>query len=113
MNNSKTNVNGLDVGEWKIVPIDLKNLSDDFNTLKTKIYSLESKIPDATTLIPISQYNTDKQNLEKKIRDIDKKIPDASGLVTTTVLNTNISKVENKIPNNSNLVITKCFHYKY
>ena len=39
-------------------------------------------------------------------------MPDTSGLVTTTVLNTNISKVENKIPNDSNLVITKCFHYK-
>ena len=61
------NVNGLDVGKWKIIPIDLKKLSDDFNTLKTKIQSLERKIPDATTLTPISQYNTDKQNLEKKM----------------------------------------------
>ena len=61
------NVNGLDVGKWKIIPIDLKKLSDDFNTLKTKIHSLERKIPDATTLTPISQYNTDKQNLEKKL----------------------------------------------
>ena len=61
------NVNGLDVGKWKIIPIDLKKLSDDFNTLKTKIHSLERKIPDATTLTPISQYNTDKQNLEKKM----------------------------------------------
>ena len=61
------NVNGLDVGKWKIISIDLKKLSDDFNTLKTKIHSLERKIPDATTLTPISQYNTDKQNLEKKM----------------------------------------------
>ena len=28
-----------------------------FNTLKTKKYNLEKKIPDATTLIHINQYN--------------------------------------------------------
>ena len=44
-----------------------------FNTLKTTVNSLERKIPDATTLIQLNQYNTDKQNLEKKIGDVDKK----------------------------------------
>ena len=38
-----------------------------FNTLKTKVNNLEKTIPDLTTLILISQYNTDKQNLEKKM----------------------------------------------
>ena len=38
-----------------------------FNTLKTKVNSLEKKIPDATILIHINQYNTNKQNLEKKL----------------------------------------------
>ena len=57
--------------------------------------------PDATTLIPINQYNADKQNLEKEIGDVDKKITDLSDLVTTTVLNTKISKNENKIPDTS------------
>ena len=38
-----------------------------FNTLKTKVNSLEKKIPDATTLIHINPYNTDKQNLDKKL----------------------------------------------
>ena len=56
-----------------------------FNSLKTTVNNLEKKIPDATTLIHINQYNTDKQNLDTKIRGVDKKIPDASGLVTTTV----------------------------
>ena len=28
---------------------------------------LDKKIPDAITLIPINQYNTDKEKLEKKI----------------------------------------------
>ena len=62
----------------KILPVDLKNLSDvvdneviknsKFNTLQTKL-----NIPDATTLIHLNQYNTDKQNLEKKIVDVDKR----------------------------------------
>ena len=56
-----------------------------FNSLKTTVNNLEKKIPDATTLIHINQYNTDKQNLDTKIGGVDKKIPDASGLVTTTV----------------------------
>ena len=37
-----------------------------FNTLKTIVNSLEKKITDATTLIHINQYNTDKQILNKK-----------------------------------------------
>ena len=36
------------------------------NTLKTIVNSLEKKIIDATTLIHINQYNTDKQILNKK-----------------------------------------------
>ena len=36
------------------------------NTIKTKVNNLEKKITDATTLIQINQYNTDKQNLQKK-----------------------------------------------
>ena len=51
----------------------MKLLKKKFNTLKTKVNSLEKKIPDATTLIHINQYNTDKQNLEKKFGDVDKK----------------------------------------
>ena len=55
----------------KIVPVDLKKLSDlvdsqvvkntKFNTLKTKENKRNKKIPDATTLIDINQYNSDKQ----------------------------------------------------
>ena len=82
-NDWKTKVEGLDVGKLKTVPVDLKKLNDvvdnkvienaKFNTLKTTVNSLERKIPDATTLIQLNQYNTDKQNLEKKIGDVDKK----------------------------------------
>ena len=43
------------------------------NTLKTKVNNLDKKISDATTLIDINQYNTDKQNIEKKTEGADKK----------------------------------------
>ena len=82
-NDWKTKVEDLDVGKLKTVPVDLKKLNDvvdnkvienaKFNTLKTTVNSLERKIPDATTLIQLNQYNTDNQNLEKKIGDVDKK----------------------------------------
>ena len=83
MNSRKTKVGDLDVGKLKNVPADLKKLSDavanefvknaKFNTLKTKISSLEKRIPDTTKLIHINQYNTDKQNLHKKLEMLIKK----------------------------------------
>ena len=81
LNNFKTKVDDLHVGKLKTTSVDLKKLSDvvdnevikntKLNTLKTKVNNLESKIPDTTTLIHISQNNTDKQNLEKNIGDVD------------------------------------------
>ena len=83
LNNLKINADDLDVGKFKTAPVGLKKLSDvvdnelvkstKFNALKTKVNRLEKKIPDATTLIHINQYNIGKQNLEKKIGDVDKK----------------------------------------
>ena len=65
LNNLKTKVNDLDVGKSKSVPADLEKLSDvvhnkvvkntKFNTLETKVSSLEKKIPDATSLIHINK----------------------------------------------------------
>ena len=56
--------------KFKIFPVDLKRLSDavdnevaknrKFNTLKTEVNYLEKKIHDATALIHINQYNTDR-----------------------------------------------------
>ena len=53
----------------KTVPIDSKKLSDVadnqvvkntlINTLNAKVNKLDQKIPDATMLIHINQYNTD------------------------------------------------------
>ena len=70
--------------------------------------SLEKKSPDATNLIHINQYNTDKE----KIRDANKTIPDTSGLLTTTVLNTKTTEVENKIPNTSNAMTANALSAK-
>ena len=77
LNNLKIKVDDLDVGKLKTVPVDLKKLSDvvdnevvkntKLNTLKRKVNNLKKKIPDATTLIHINQYNTEKQSLEEKI----------------------------------------------
>ena len=75
LNNLKTKVSNVDVGKLKMLPLDLKKLNvvdkevvknTKFHTLKTQLNQLDQKIPDATTLIRINQYNTDKQNLEKK-----------------------------------------------
>ena len=83
LNNLSTEEDDLDIGKLKTVPVDSKKLSDvvdnevvknaKFNTLKTKVNSLENEIPDATTLIHINQYKTDKQSLEKKNGDVDKR----------------------------------------
>ena len=114
LNNFKTKVHDLDVGKLKAVPVDLKKLSDivdnevvkntKFDRLKTKVNNLEKKTPNATTLIHVSQYNTD-QNIQcKKLEMVIKIVPDANGLVTTTVLNTKISEVRNKLADTSSLV---------
>ena len=83
LNNLIAKLDDLDVGQFKTVPVDLKIGSDvlanegvkntKFNTLKTRVNSLETKIPDATSLIHINQYNIDKQDLEKKLKILIKK----------------------------------------
>ena len=78
VNNLKTKVGDLNIGNLKTVPVHLKKLSDTvdnevvkntkFNTLKTKVNNSEKRIPDATNLIQINQYNTDKK-LEMLIKN--------------------------------------------
>ena len=82
LNNLKTKVNDLDFDKLKNVLADLKKISDlldykvvnktKLDTLKANVNNLDKKIPDATILIHINQYNTDKQNLEQKSKDVDK-----------------------------------------
>ena len=76
LNNIRIEVDDLDVSKLKTVPVDLKKLINvvdneffiktKFNTQNTKVNNFDKKIPNATILIQINQYNTDKQNLEKK-----------------------------------------------
>ena len=116
LNDLKTNVDNLDVVQLKTTPAVFRKFShvvDNevvkdiiFNTIKTKRNSLEKEIPDATTLIHINQYKTDKQNVQKKIGEIDKKKLITSSLVTRTVLTTKINGVVIKIPDTSGLVTT-------
>ena len=75
LNNLKTKVDNSDVGILKSVSVDLHKLNDvvdnevvkntKFNTPKAKVNDLENKIPDASTLIWLNQYNTDKKKLGK------------------------------------------------
>ena len=72
LNNLIAKVDDLDVRKLKTVHVELKKAIDvvaieavkntKFNTLKTKVSSLEKKILDATILIHINQYNTNKRN---------------------------------------------------
>ena len=68
----KTKANDLDVDKLNTIPIGFKKLSDlvdknakitKFNKLNTKLNKLDKKVLDATTLIHINQYNTDKQKM--------------------------------------------------
>ena len=79
--NVKTKVCGIDIGNSRTVPVDLKKLNDvvnnevvkywKFNTVKKKVYNLEKKIPDAIILHNSIQ---NRKNFEKKkIGDTDKK----------------------------------------
>ena len=121
--NLKTNTDDLDVGKMKIVPVDLKKLSDvvdnevvknstltKFNTSKAKVNSLGKKISDATTLIHINKYNTNIQYLEKNIENVENKIRDGSSLVTAPVLNAKISDVGSKIPTHDKYITTPEFN---
>ena len=71
----KAVIDKLDINKLVNVSTNLNNLKakvDDVHADKLKTVMLE-KIPEATTLIHINQYNTDKQNLEKKIGNVNKK----------------------------------------
>ena len=83
LNNLETRVDDLHNDKLKAVPVNLKKLSGvgdkqvvknkKLNTLKTKVNKIDKKTPDATTLIHISQYDTDKQSLKKKLGMLIKK----------------------------------------
>ena len=67
-----------------------KQILEIYDTDKSE---LENKIPDTSSFVKKTDYNT-------KITEIEGKIPNISNLATKTALTT----VENKIPNVNNLI---------
>lgn len=83
-NKLKPKVDDLDVDTLKTVPtIFFKKMIDvlrkeviektKYAKLNSKVNNLKNKNPDASTLVYMNQYNTDKQGLENKIENVDKK----------------------------------------
>ena len=116
-----TEVDKLDTGKLKTVPLDLSKLTNvvknnvvkkiEYNKLLNKVNTidtngfvlktkydtdkleLENKIPSVNNFVKKTDYNT-------KISEIEAKIPNIAGLATTSAL----TAVENKIPSVTNLV---------
>ena len=73
LKNLETKLDDLYVCKLKTVPVDLNTLRDvadnevvkskNLNTLKIKVNNIDERNPDATTLIHINQYNTQKNEL--------------------------------------------------
>ena len=66
LNTLKIKVDDLDIGKLRTVPVDFRDevinevvKNAIFKTLNARVNNFEEKIPDATTLIHIFQYNTD------------------------------------------------------
>ena len=107
----KTEVNKIDVGKLKTVPVDLAKLNNvvnndvvkksEYNKLVTKVDNI-----DTTNFVKKNKYEKDGSDFEDKISKIDKKIPDVSSLVKKTDFNSNISEVGGKIPIISGLAAT-------
>ena len=101
ISNLKTEVDKLDIGKLKTVPVDLSKLSNEVKNdviKKTEYNKLVNKVNniDTSEFVLKTKYNADKLKLEKKI-------PDISHLIKKTYYNTKITELENKIPDISNL----------
>ena len=82
----KTEVDKIDVGKLKTVPVDLAKLSNvvkNYVVKKTEYNKLFTKVDniDTTRFVLKTKYEKDGSDFEDKISKIDKKIPDVSGLV--------------------------------
>ena len=82
----KAEIDKIDVGKVKTVPVDLSKLSNVVNNdvVKKTVYDkLVAKVNniDTSRFFFKAKYETDKADLEKKISDADKKNPDINRLV--------------------------------
>ena len=76
---------------------------------------LRKKIPDATTLIYVNQYNTDNEVMQlRKLSDVvaQKKIPDVTTLIYVNQYNTDKRQCWQKIPVTSSLVTATVLNTK-
>ena len=87
--------------EDKIDKIDKKIPDISGLASKTALTAVESKIPDVSTLVK-------KTNFDSKITEVEGKIPNISSLATNSALTT----VENKIPDVTNLITKTDFDAK-
>ena len=99
----KTEVDKIDAGKLKTVPVDLDKLSNVVKNdvvKKTEYDKLVVKVNgiDTTNVVKKTKYEKDGSDFEDKITKIDKKIPDISDLVKKTDFNATITEVEGKIP---------------
>ena len=100
----KTEVDKIDAGKLKTVPVDPVKSSNavknnvvkktEYNKLVTKVNGI-----DTTNFVLKTKYERDGSDFEDKINMVDKKIPDVSDLVKKTNFNAKIIEVEGKIPN--------------
>ena len=100
----KTEVDKIDAGKLKTVPVDpVKSSNAVKNNVvkKTKYNKLVTKVNgiDTTNFVLKTKYERDGSDFEDKINMVDKKIPDVSDLVKKTNFNAKIIEVEGKIPN--------------
>ena len=99
----KTEVDKIDAGKLKTVPVDLDKLSNVVKNdvvKKTEYDKLVVKVNgiDTTNVVKKTKYEKDGSDFEDKITKIDKKIPDISDLVKKTDFIATITEVEGKIP---------------
>ena len=97
LSNLKNKVDKLDV--YKLVPVELRKLSNavknDFVkkvVYNAKIKDIEDKIPDTTNLATNASLNA-------KINEVKGEIPSIINLTTTSALNAKINEVKGKITN--------------
>ena len=64
---------------------------------KSVLTVIENKIPDVSSLVKKTDFNT-------KVTEIEGKIPDLTNLVKKTDFNTKVTEIEGKIPDVSNLI---------
>ena len=91
----KTEVDKIDAGKLKTVPVDLAKLSNvvKYNKLVAKINGIDN-----TNFVARTKYEKDGSDFENKIDKIDKKIPNVTNLIKKTDFNTKVTEIEGKIP---------------